>query len=367
MRTKIKTVITVVVSVSLILLNFSFSASAITNLPEGSYNGQVISLPFPSPDSFGSNSRSYVLYNMDDNRYEYIVVILTSHSFSNSDSVDVSLFCSDAPDGYSKDYYFGSSRVIIEPNYFFGDLETDDFAGYENVSVEVYRFWWYPGNNFFRVVKLNTYGTKDNVLSTTCFYPYGLYSRVPDSTGKAFPFSGLAFYNGANVHTTYNNANIGLERNVTYRFADDSGLGDVMSRLGDIHYGMTTGFQWLINQNKEIIWYLDEILNSLNGGDDYSPEPTTENQVMNDYNNAEEAVIGDSFDNLDKAADALPDLASFNSGNQRNAFIFLSQNIEFFSGMNGSGSIYKFATVMLVILGLGLASFIIGLTNRRKG
>ena len=35
--------------------------------------------------------------------------------------------------------------------------------------------------------------------------------------------------------------------------------------------------------------------------------------------------------------------------------------------MNGQGSVAKIATVLFVILGLGLTSFIIGLSNRKKG
>ena len=86
---------------------------------------------------------------------------------------------------------------------------------------------------------------------------------------------------------------------------------------------------------------------------------------MSDYENAEGALMDNNISALNNMQ--LPDLNSFNSGNQGNAFQFISSNIEFFSGMNGSGSIAKVGSVLLVVLGLGLTSFIIGLSNRRKG
>lgn len=114
-----------------------------------------------------------------------------------------------------------------------------------------------------------------------------------------------------------------------------------------------------------MFFYLDEILNKLDNGSDYAPEQTTSNAEMSNYEQAEGALMDNNIENLNNLD--MPNLGSFNSGSQNNAFQFISSNIEFFSGMNGQGSVAKIATVLFVILGLGLTSFIIGLSNRKKG
>lgn len=316
----------------------------------------TIHLPFPAPSSFGSNSFACVTYNAGNARYEYVVIVYSATKNTNINAFSCEFKCSDEPaTGYASNVYCGKIVASLR----FGSPHLESVSG-DNIfgTASVYRMWWYPSvdthYNFSKVNFTNGYILQysSNPLSYTFTF----------DSNSAFLMNCTQVYNGA-TFTPIGTSNV----NVNYIFTGGSEMGEVLSKLQDINSSTQNGFQNVINQNKEIIFYTSEILNELKGGEDFTTAEDTTNQVVNDYDNAEQEVIGDSFDKLDQAGDALPDLNNFNSGNQKNAFQFISSNIEFFSGMNGTGSVSKIATVMFVILGLGLASFIIGLTNRRKG
>lgn len=168
--------------------------------------------------------------------------------------------------------------------------------------------------------------------------------------GTYYSFSSVALYNSISTDNSFKTSH----RNYVYVFQGSDGQGVMINQLNSI-----------IGYNQQVVFYLDEILNKLNDGGDYSPDQTTSNADMSNYEQAEGALMDNNIDNLNNLE--MPNLDTFNSGSQNNAFKFISSNIEFFSGMNGQGSVSKIATVLFVILGLGLTSFIIGLSNRKKG
>lgn len=319
------------------ILPISFSSSALDDV---SFNGNVVNLPFSSPQSF-NNAPSVVIYNELRGRYEYFVFVVSSSSTLNADSIYVKMFFTNPPNNLSTSQYFGGYKFGIGLN----NLSYPDGGSViveESVTVNVYWFTWYPNKTNYTFQRLNEY-------ELTRQHNYVTY-QPSLAEGTYFSYSSVSPYNGLE----FTNLNSASTRNYVYVFQGSDGQGVMINRLNDI-----------VGYNHEIVFYLNEILNKLGQGSDYTPSQTTTNQEMSNYEQAEGALIDDNINNLNNLS--LPDLGNFNSGQQGNAFSFISSNIEFFSGMNGSGSIAKVGTVLFVILGLGLTSFIIGLSNRRKG
>ena len=321
----------------LAILPINFSVSALDDV---TYNGNVVNLPFSSPQSFG-NAPAVVMYNEKRGRYEYFVFDITRSATLNNDSVYVKMFFTNPPSGMDSKQFFGGYKFQVGLN----NLVVPDGGSNlvdEQATVNIYWFTWKPSQptyTFQRVAEYDLYTT--NLIET--FNP----SLV---SGTYFSYSSFATYNGVEF-TGLNSANT---RDYVYVFQGSDGQGVMINQLNS-----------LIGYNQQIVFYLDEILNKLDNGSDYSPEQTTSNADMSNYENAEGALMDNNIENLNNLD--MPDLGSFNSGSQNNAFKFISSNIEFFSGMNGQGSVSKIATVLFVILGLGLTSFIIGLSNRKKG
>lgn len=215
---------------------------------------------------------------------------------------------------------------------------------YNIADCRLYRFNWNVGSSNYSVSRVNlgdnpklTYNPATGD-STSLTYNYG-----DSSLPYEWSMKHTVCYNGAWVNKPVNS-------NVSYSFTS-SDSGAILSVLNDMH--------------GTVRFYLGEILSKLTSDEGYTPEQTTTNSDMSDYDNAEGALMDNNIQALNDMA--LPDIDNFNSGKQGNAFQFISSNIEFFSGMNGSGSIAKVGTVLLVILALGLTSFVIGLSNRKKG
>lgn len=307
-------------------------------VPSGSDTDiSTVRLPFPSPSSFGEDSASIVLYNSASKRYEFYVVKIVPYAGYDVKSFLIQF---NMTNGSGSD--FGTLNINIIPR--------NSYAGSGSwCQYFVYRFVYYPfAHSESYTFNLSTSGTLSDTNNSQNVTVNGTYSS------GSIVFYGDCTFRFTGLSESY------VRGSVDYVFGSELNYNDISKIITALNQQVILG--------TTINFYTKEILDQLKSinDNDFTTVPDTTNAVVNDYNNAEEAVIGDSFDKLDEAGNALPDLNSFNSGNQKNAFSFISSNIEFFSGMNGNGSVSKIATVMFVILGLGLASFIIGLTNRRK-
>ena len=348
------------------VLPISFTSSAVDS--SVNFKGDVIELPFPHPSTFGSASRSFVYYNEYKSRFDMLVLMISPSPECNSDSVKFSVIPSKTlPEGYSAPQYYGGFTF----NMFL--QVSDNTSVTPQASLKLYRMWWYPNQTKYSIQNIKV---KNSTISSTVNTSYTLN----DSNGSSYyPSASFACYNG-----TFINLSGTISTNVSYNytFGGDGSISQVLKALDNIDttlqttngelnsilnqtYDINNYLASLISQGDTIIFFEQKILDELKNGSNYTPEQTTTNKDMSDYENAEGALMDNNISALNNMQ--LPDLNSFNSGNQGNAFQFISSNIEFFSGMNGSGSIAKVASVLLVVLGLGLTSFIIGLSNRRKG
>lgn len=349
----------------LFVLPISFSASAVDS--SMNFKGDVIELPFPSPSSYGESSRSFVFYNELKKRFDMYVLMISPSPECNSNSVRFQVKPSKTlPDGYTSPNYYGgfTFNMIMQPSE---NVELKPTA-----RLKLYRMWWYPTNTKYSLQQIKV---PNSTISPTVTTSY----TVNDSAGSVYPSASFGCYNGTYIDLS---GTISTNISYNYTFSGDGSISQILKSLDDIDTTLQTTngeLNSILNQSRDIntnlaslisagntiIFYEQEILNQLKSGSDYTPEESTTNKDMNDYENAEGALMDNNINALNNMQ--LPDLNSFNSGNQGNAFQFISSNIEFFSGMNGSGSISKVGSVLLVVLGLGLTSFIIGLSNRRKG
>ncbi len=350
------------------VLPISFTSSAVGS--SVNFKGDVIELPFPSPSSFGESSRSFVYYNELKKRFDMYVLVFSASSSVSPSSVQFSVSLSNPPEGYTSPAYYGGFTFRIQFN------EDDTFNNVGNpgfVEFNLYRYWWYTSQSKYSLQRIKTSATSLASNTSTVVHQHS------DTAGSYFPSASFGFYNGTLLSKS---GNIATNISYNYTFSGDGSISQILKSLTDIDTTLqttngelnsilnqsrdfNTNLANLIAQGNDIIFYEQKILDKLDEGNNYTPEQTTTNKDMSDYENAEGALMDNNISALNNMQ--LPDLNSFNSGNQGNAFQFISSNIEFFSGMNGSGSIAKVGSVLLVVLGLGLTSFIIGLSNRRKG
>lgn len=336
--------ISILSALLLVILPISFSASAVSVSDDSS--NIVYSLPFPSPDSFGECSQSVVMYNEVKNRFTMFVLRYElGMAFSSPSVVNFRVILNCENNDNKQTFNYVTFRVSPSINKITQTpSESTDIV---NVAAcELYQYNWTAGSSSYTVVKRSLDGNFSPNLAYNPAIPKE-YPLVYTYGSVNLPYEWSTKYTKAYNGTYVNNV---VGSNVSYSFSS-SEAGATLSILNDL--------------NGTVSFYLSEILNRLDSDGGYTPEHTTTNADMSDYANAEGALMDDNIQALNDMS--LPDLNSFNSGKQGNAFQFISSNIEFFSGMNGSGSIAKVGSVLLVVLGLGLTSFIIGLSNRRKG
>ncbi len=296
-----------------------------------------------------------------------IVLMISPSPECNSDSVRFQVKPSKTlPQGFSAPKYYGgfSFNMILQTS--------DNTAITPKARLKFYRMWWYTSQTKYSLQQIKL---AQSTISNTVTTSYTLN----DSEGSYYPSASFACYNGTVIDLS---GTISTDISYNYTFAGDGSISQILKSLDDIDTTLqttngelnsilnqsrdiNTNLANLIAQGNDIIFYEQKILDKLDEGSNYTPEESTTNKDMSDYENAEGALMDNNISALNNMQ--LPDLNNFNSGNQGNAFQFISSNIEFFSGMNGSGSIAKVGSVLLVVLGLGLTSFIIGLSNRRKG
>lgn len=325
----------------LAILPISFSCSAVS-VNDETYS-VVTSLPFPSPESFGANSQSIVLYNSAKQRYTYFVLTYDMSPLANSCSVDFDVTLNCGNNDSNATFNFVSFRVRPVIPYSVTSSSSTDVINVAKCTL--YQFNWVVGTTNYSVSERDLTGN---------FSPYVAYKQSGQTYNLTYTYgsNSLAYDWSTKYTQTFNgtNVNVRVPSNISYSFSS-SDSGAILSCLN--------------NLNGTVRFYLGEILSKLTSDEGYTPEQTTTNSDMSDYDIAEGALMDNNIQALNDMA--LPDIDNFNSGKQGNAFQFISSNIEFFGGMNGSGSIAKVGTVLMVILALGLTSFVIGLSNRKKG
>lgn len=283
-------------------------------------NMEYVALPFPSPDNFsGDVCGSQVFWDKTNGRYEYWVVQVM-YSDDNSSGVVYTR------DGVKLDT--GGLTLTINNN---SDV---------TVSFTILRFWFYPSQSTY------SFWSVVDTISPRSHYTYTGQSGTTLTIPSLMTFGDLIYsgstISGCNTSYTFNN--------------------DISPYI----------FKQMSSDLGEIKLYCSEILEALGGGSDYAPPETTTNAVVDGYNQAEQELMNNQFNNIDNVVDNLPDLNGGDLGPAyNNSFAFVSNMMNFVSG-NGSGygsassSMAKISGVILVILSLGFTSFIIGLVNRRK-
>lgn len=344
---------------------------------DDSTNTNTIVLPFPSPDSFGNSSKACIFYNSSAKRYTMFVLTYTAAPFVGNDDcieMNVLLFSNSGKTD------FNHANIVIRalPYNEFTPTSTQEDIITLATNVHLYSYMWLSGSSSYSVSERSLTSISGRAVPTTICFDFETgdcdswqYSAGSSSLPYNNPLNYVRAYNGCYVDTV-------VSSNIFYTFSStdgyqslavlrgiDTNVNSIDSNVSDISDKLSASNYHLSNINNNVVFYCQEILDKLNDGSDYTPEQTTSNADMSNYEQAEGALMDDNIDKLNNIE--MPDLNNFNSGSQNNAFKFISSNIEFFSGMNGTGSISKIATVLVVILGLGLASFIIGLSNRKKG
>lgn len=351
-------------------VNFISSAVNFVDPPELT----TVFLPFPSPDSFGSHSRAIVLYNSSAHRYTMLLLTYSLGTTMGTDCVDMNVYLNTNKNDSNATFNYGKLTVTSTSyNVFHGNTTGGRVTIAERVKL--YSYMWVEGSTTYSVSERSLTGGS---VSGYLTYDPGtndvdVLSYTLGSTSGDFIYSTahVRVFNGCSVNKV-------VKSNIFYSFASTDGSQSLLalSQIANMSTSIsldvehisdkldTTNNQ-LSNINNNVVFYCQQILDKLSDGDNYTPESTTVNTDISDYEQAEGALMDNNIENLNNFQ--LPDLSSFNSGSQNNAFQFISSNIEFFSGMNGQGSVSKIATVLTVVLGLGLTSFIIGLSNRKKG
>lgn len=361
----------------LAILPINFTVSAVNNVVDLT-NTTTIALPFPSPVSFGSTSKACIVYNSDANRYTMFLLTYTPGPLvgnSNCVSMNVRLFYDDSKTNWNRAYI----KIEADP-YAQVSAKPDVDPTITTIAsdVHLYSYMWVAGSSSYSVAERSLkresgMGSPGYILFDPVEHLSDTWSYTAGKTTSPYnnPLNYVRVYNGASVSTV-------VKSNIFYSFSStdgyqslavlrgiDSNVNQIESNVSDISDKLSASNNHLATINNSVVFYCQEILDKLNDGNDYVPEQTTSNADISNYENAEGALMDNNIENLNNFE--MPDLVTFNSGSQNNAFKFISSNIEFFSGMNGQGSVAKIATVLFVILGLGLTSFIIGLSNRKKG
>ena len=129
--------VSVLSALILAILPINLTASALDDV---AYNGNVVNLPFSSPESFG-NCPADIMYNEMRGRYEYFVFSVEWDSLSK-DNVRIFVKFTAPPSGQSASNYFGGYQFTIQqsvPDKTGTSSYEEDHTG----RVSLYWFGWY--------------------------------------------------------------------------------------------------------------------------------------------------------------------------------------------------------------------------------
>ena len=332
----------------LVFLSISFSVSAVYEEPDVALTFKNVTLPFPNPNTFGNNSCAIVFRSPD---------ITVDNGTHYNEAYEMFVF------SFTPEYMDSVHDVIfsITKNSKTSKISFSVACSANVGTFTVYRFWYYPSiaTHYSLAVAgskyLNSQSGNSVYTFTTSLYNGGSNARNIDNFSiNFFGECGVVYGSG-----------LGNNRQFQYTFMGEVSPQLILNLQQDFNQQLSSSN----NKLDTVILYSQKILSALNDDDDFTTSVPTSNEDLNNYQSAEDEMLNSNFDSVNNVS--LPDVSTLNTGNYRNAFGFLSSNIEFLSG-NGSNygdasnSMAKVGVCVFVILGLGLASFVIGLVNRRK-
>lgn len=320
-----------------------------------------VKLPFPEPTAFGGSASGAVCwysFNPSSDNYSYYMAVVVPSTIE----IDVN-------GGFN--YYFTCTNNKV--TCFLGTA-SNTVAGYV-----VYLFRWQGGSSYTCTAvhsgslsaSSNTTVTVRNAPSGSEFSDFQFYGNQLNSTSpsttitKDYVFSGQ--FSLSELEPLFDDLSSDIGRVRT-------SVNNVKSSVDSLDSDMISGFSSTNNNLYTISLYCEDILNELRAEDYSEPPQPTENQQMSDYEEAEQAISDDAFNNLDNfefegIADSLGSFGNGFSG----ALSFLSSNMEFFTGNQATSygstdddsAIRKLSVVILVVLSLGLVSFVLNLVSSK--
>lgn len=412
------------VSVMLVLLLFvpvlAFGASALTSdevqvpLDFIEYN-----LPFPHPSTFGDHYAAVIFQSANRSSgnllYEMDVVVFEPENNESTDNVnqtflfgydnnevDFSILCV-APAGiigtfmhYRIRYYDGYSYYTVRAV----KAESVSDGGYYTYTTSTY-----DGSDSSREINIKSvaiYG--ESTLVVDNLIPdydkrninYSFHGEISTSylqllilsinstitnTGSAIT-SEIDEANGK-----LDSANSKLDQANSKLDSANSKLDEANSNLDEANSKLDTANDHLdhISDNTDSIstntryirLYTNQILELLQDEfgafGELTTEASTTNSDVSEFQQEEESLMNDNFSAANSVLTNATEADYFNKGSRANAMKFLSAQIEYFSGNDTTAdysrapnAMKKISAAIALILGLGLASFVIGLVNRRK-
>lgn len=377
----------ILLAVVLTLVPVSLSALAVDLDPvEAPLTMVEYNLPFPHPSTFGTYYGACVFQSTDR----------TSGALMTEMDVFTFLPFDADSDGDTFDavfsFYLDSDEIVMS-------LFASVPKGVSGV-ISYYRLRYYQGSSTYSITCVSAKscdGSDVGILtSTPSFYDGSSDSRVINIKSVA------TFGPPANVSSSIPNY---TQRNTNYTFHGEistsylelitlsinqtittvgsnigSKLDDVNSNLDEANNSLDSANSKLdsIKSNTNSIkLYTKDILDILqeeyDGFNSLTTEKQTTNADVSNYQKEEESLMNDNFSAVNDVMTNATEASYFNKGSRANAMKFLSAQIEYFSGNDvtadysrAPNAMKKLSAAIGLILGLGLASFAIGLVNRRK-
>lgn len=364
----------------LTLVPVSLTASAVDlDFVEAPLTMTEYSLPFPHPSTFGTyygacvfqstiKSSNVLLTEMD---------VLTFTPL-NSDS-----------GGYTFDtlfsFYLENNKIAMS---MLGSVPKG-VAG----TITYYRLRYYQGSSSYSITcagaKSCNGSEAGSYTATPAFYNGSSDSRDINIKSVA-TFGSPAMVSTSVPDYTQRNINYAFHGEVSTSFLEmliDNVLITVGNKLDSTNSKLDSANDKLDSANSKlesiksntnsIKLYTNDILsilqNEYEGFNSLTTEKQTTNSDVSNYQKEEESLMNDNFSAVDNVMTNATEASYFNNGSRANAMKFLSAQIEYFSGNDitadysrAPNAMKKISAAIGLILGLGLASFAIGLVNRRK-
>lgn len=370
------------VSVMLVLFLFvpvlAFGASALTSdevqvpLDFIEYN-----LPFPHPSTFGDHYAAVIFQSSNRSSgnllYEMDVVVFEPENNESTDNV-------------SQTFLFG--YVNNEINFSILCVAPAGVIG----TFMHYRLRYYDGYSYYTVR-----GVKAESVSNGGSYSYSVSTYDGSDSSREINIKSVAIYGESTLYVDDSIPDFD-KRDINYSFhgeistsylqllilsinntiidtgsAITSEIDEANSKLDSANSKLES----IKSNTNSIKLYTKDILDILQeeyeGFNALTTEKQTTNADVSNYQKEEESLMNDNFSAVDNVMTNATEASYFNKGSRANAMKFLSAQIEYFSGNDTTAdysrapnAMKKISAAIALILGLGLASFAIGLVNRRK-
>lgn len=335
--------------------------------------------PFPHPSTFGNFYGACVFQSTDRTSgallTEMDVLTFTPLNADSDGSTFDTLFS----------FYLESNRIAMSI------LATvpKGVAG----TITYYRLRYYQGSSSYSITCVASKSCSGTESSSYTVTP-SLYDGSSDSRAinikSVATFGPPAMVSTSITDYTQRNINYTFHGEVSTSFLEmliDNVLITVGNKLDSTNSKLDSANNKLDSANNKlesiksntnsIKLYTKDILDILQeeyeGFNSLTTEKQTTNADVSNYQKEEESLMNDNFSAVNGVMTNATEASYFNKGQRANAMKFLSAQIEFFSGNDvtadysrAPNAMKKISAAIGLILGLGLASFAIGLVNRRK-